>query len=117
MVRQRSVLLAEDDPEVSEGLVRKAFYIFYIPALLDHLNFLKQATVPQSRGPGLVQQLSIAAAVLLCASGPSPALAMSFQITGIRVQNGSAIVTWQGGGASNQVQRASSLSGPWQNVG
>src|SRR5438552_17818517 len=40
----------------------------------------------------------------------------SFQITGLQFQNGMAIVSWQGGGTSNQLQRATSVSGPWQDV-
>src|SRR5712691_10305052 len=40
----------------------------------------------------------------------------SFQITGLQFQNGMAIVSWQGGGTSNQLQRATNCAGPWQDV-
>ena len=41
----------------------------------------------------------------------------SFQITGLSIQNGNVVLSWQGGGATNQVQSATSLAGPWQDLG
>jgi hypothetical protein len=41
----------------------------------------------------------------------------NFMINSLKIQNGNVIVTWQGGGTSNQLQRATSAAGPWQNLG
>ncbi|TAL00568.1 MAG: hypothetical protein EPO07_09525 [Verrucomicrobia bacterium] len=51
------------------------------------------------------------------ASAPVNAVTPTFAITSLQVQNGNAIVRWQGGGATNQLQRKNSLTGPWVNVG
>jgi hypothetical protein len=37
-------------------------------------------------------------------------------ITNLQIQNGTVVVSWQGGGTTNQVQSATSPSGPWQDV-
>src|SRR5262245_28163744 len=41
----------------------------------------------------------------------------TFQITDLKLQNGNVVLSWQGGGTTNQVQYATSLSGPWQDLG
>src|SRR5260370_41040939 len=63
----------------------------------------------------LVIVLGVCAPFLAAAQDPMTATA--FKITGFQVSNGNAIANWQGGGATNQLQRAASLSGPWQNLG
>src|SRR2546430_2321012 len=53
----------------------------------------------------------------LLASAQAPATLAGFTITGLKVKNGNVIVNWQGGGATNQLQRAANATGPWQNLG
>jgi hypothetical protein len=52
---------------------------------------------------------------LCCA--PVKAFPTTCKITSLEVQNANVIVRWQGGGTTNQLQRKSSLSGSWENVG
>src|SRR5258708_5903555 len=117
VISARADCLADVSAAGASGALEKPFDI---TALLSLLN---QAVANKNSGRTRVTQLALAAAVLFCACFPFAALAQSpnittpFQITGVRVLNGNSIVTWQGGGASNQLQHATSLSGPWQSLG
>src|SRR5260370_26726957 len=74
-----------------------------------------ESSTRESLVKALVIVLGVCAPFLAVAQDPMTATA--FKITGFQVSKGNAIVSWQGGGATNQLQRAASLSGPWQNLG
>src|SRR5260370_1274003 len=109
--------LVHISPAGASGPLEKPFEI----SKLRHV--LKQATVRQSRRRALASQFSVAAMLLMGACLPfatfaqSPNVTAPFQITGVRVQSGNAVETWQGGAASNQVQRETGLAGPWEGDG
>src|SRR5713226_9214540 len=72
-------------------------------------------SIRKSLAKVLVVVLGMCASFL--AAAQDPLATSNFKITGVQIWNGNAIVSWQGGGATNQLQRATSLSGPWQNLG
>src|SRR5260370_10027027 len=93
---------------------------FDIPVLL---GLLREAIRADHVRLGIAQPVMAAALMLFAVCLPwvspaqSPENATPFKISGLMVQNGSVIVSWQGGGATNQLQRATSINGPWQNFG
>src|SRR5258708_12111393 len=115
-----SVLQLQVDPQFSERSVKKPISTTWF---LHVLNCLIEVNTAQSRRPTFIPQFSAAAMLLMgvclpfVALSQSPNITTPFQITGIRVQNGNTIVSWKGGGASNQLQHASNFSGPWQTLG
>src|SRR6266852_7844076 len=102
----------------ASGVLEKPFDITVLLGLLNKLTASRQVAFPSAN-----LLLKAAAMVLLslcvpfAAPAQTPGITQPFNITGIRVQNSNAIVSWQGGGATNQLQHASSLTGPWQNIG
>ncbi len=54
--------------------------------------------------------------VVLLSPAP-PAAPVGFQFTSIKKQGGNIVLTWTGGGSTNQLQSKSDVMGAWSNVG
>src|SRR5882724_10166499 len=94
----------------ASGVLEKPFDVALLLSLLAR-SIPHRLVRQRSRLVGCAAALLVGLLFPLMAAG-----AQSFQITDLKIQNQKAIVTWQGGGTTNQVQFRSSLSAPWQDV-
>src|SRR5882724_1873292 len=102
--------LQHDSASRASGLLEKPFDVSFLLSLL--VRAIPHRVVRQRSS-----RVGCAVALLLGLLFPfMAARAQSFHITDLKIQNEKAIVTWQGGGTTNQVQFRSSLSAPWQDV-
>jgi CheY-like chemotaxis protein len=99
------------------GSLEKPFDIPVLLGLLDHACNLNRVLPISTRPAQAFAAMLLALFIPIAAFCQTPEVVNPATITAINLRNGNAIVSWQGGGGTNQLQRATSLAGPWQNVG
>src|SRR5690349_10502442 len=117
MTKRSNLLLAEIDPAVRTASTQRSTEE---DSRVVASSAVKANSAHALNG-GLKRVFSKVVLVFLTACLPvlaraqSTAVLPTFKITGLRVQGGRVTVSWQGGGTTNQVQTAPSLTGPWTN--